>query len=114
MVKEQESCNLVRLVGRLGKSVEERELPSGDVVTAFTVVVDREPSRAASASTVSVDTIPCQTFVSSLARRLTTLEAGSWVEVEGRLRRRFWRAGAGLGSAMTVDVTKLVRGRVRA
>ena len=30
-----------------------------------------------------------------------------WVEAEGVLRRRFWKAGGGLGSAMEVDVRRV-------
>ena len=104
----------VVLVGRMGSRVEQRELPSGDQVTIFTVVVDR-PTRprgaGASASTVLVDAIACRTFRVAEARRVAILEPGEWVRVEGSLRRRFWRAGGGLGSAMEVDVARVRRYR---
>jgi single-strand DNA-binding protein len=96
----------VVLVGRLGSRVDERELPSGDTVTVFTVVVDRTRA-AAAGSTVKVDAIACQSFRAPVVRRLGTLEPGQWVRVEGTLRRRFWRSGAGLGSAMEVEVSRL-------
>ncbi len=97
------------LVGRLGTSVAHRELPSGDTVTVFTVVIDRGAAAGARGSRVRVDAIPCQTFRAVVVRRLASLEPGEWVRVEGTLRRRFWRSGAGLGSAMEVDVTRLQR-----
>lgn len=100
----------VVLVGRLGSSIEERELPSGDTVTTFTVVVDRAVERGRGGGTrtaVKVDAIACQTFRSPVVRRLGTLEPGQWVQAEGTLRRRFWRTGAALNSIMEVDVSSL-------
>lgn len=97
----------VVIVGRLGSAVTQRELPSGDTVTVFTIIVDR-PARASSyGSRVRVDAIPCQAFRVTVARRLTSLEPGQWVRAEGRLRRRFWRSGAGLGSALEVEVSSV-------
>ena len=110
-----EAFSDVTLVGRLGARVDIRELPSGDHVTIFTVVVDRPAREVAKSSgrSVSVDSIACQTFRPTVARRLEQLAAGDWVRVEGTLRRRFWRAGAGLGSAMEVDARKVERVRMR-
>jgi single-strand DNA-binding protein len=105
----------VTIQGRLGARVDRRELPSGDEVTIFTVVVDR-PARDAAKGGVraaTVDAISCQTFRAAVARRVAGLESGEWVRVEGTLRRRFWRTGMGLGSAMEVDVARLERLRVR-
>ena len=100
------------VVGRLGARVDQRELPSGDTVTIFTVVVDR-PARERGPTGGHVDSIACQTFRAGVARRLDSLAAGDWVRVDGTLRRRFWRSGAGLGSAMEVDVRRLERVRVQ-
>jgi single-strand DNA-binding protein len=102
----------VEIVGRLGSRVEERTLPSGDTLTVFTIVVDRAAaprgrSTGSTASAVKVDAIACQAFRASVVRRLASLEPGQWVVAEGTLRRRFWRSGAGLGSAMEVEVSRL-------
>jgi single-strand DNA-binding protein len=99
----------VAVVGRLGSRVDRRELPSGDCVTVFTVIVDRPPGARPPGSRVSVDAIACQAFRATVVRRLAGLEPGTWVRAEGRLRRRFWRTGAGLGSAMEVEVSRLSR-----
>lgn len=99
----------VHLIGRLGAAVHDRELPSGDTVTTFTVVVDRDRGARAPASRVRVDAIPCQAFRASLRSRVARLEPGTVVEVEGELRRRFWRSPGGLGSALEVDVSRLRR-----
>ena len=114
--QETQSCSEVTVVGRLGNRVEARTLPSGDEVTVFTVIVDRsakDQARAAGRG-ATVDSISCQTFRAGIAGRLAALEPGTWVEVEGSLRRRFWRSGGGLSSAMEVDVVRLERCRVRA
>jgi len=97
--------NEIRLVGRLGASVVERELPSGTVLTSFSVIIDR-PAREIHGRT-RVDTISCQTSRAAIATRLGKVEPGSVVEVQGALRRRFWRAGTGLSSATEVDVARL-------
>ena len=102
-----DSCSEVTLVGRLGARVDERTLPSGDVITTFTVVIDRRRRRGEPPSAARVDAIPCQAGQAAVARRLATMESGQWVRVEGSLRRRFWRSAAGLGSAMEVDVRRL-------
>jgi single-strand DNA-binding protein len=99
----------VVLVGRLGTRVEARELPSGDVLTVFTVVIDRQHRPGAAANGVKVDAIACQAFRAAVVRRLSTLEPGEWVRAEGTLRRRFWRSSTGLGSAMEVEVSRLQR-----
>lgn len=105
------SLSDVTIVGRLGSRVEERTLPSGDVITVFTVVVDRRHRRGDVTTTVKVDAIPCQAAVPAVQRRLLALEPGQWVRAEGRLRRRFWRSGTGLGSAMEVEVRRLTAQR---
>lgn len=97
------SCE-VRLIGRMGGGARERELPSGDIVSTFTVVIDRTPRRG---SRVAVDAIPCQAFPSRLRARVARLDAGTLVDVEGTLRRRFWRAPSGLGSALELDVRSI-------
>jgi single-strand DNA-binding protein len=100
------------VVGRRGARVDQRVLPSGDTVTIFTVVVDRT-AKGRGSSGVQVDSIACQTFRTTVARRLDSLAEGDWIRVDGALRRRFWRSGAGLGSAMEVDVRRLERVRMR-
>ena len=105
--RQPESRSEVRVVGRLGTKVLERELPSGASLTAFSIVVDRAERERH--SEVAVDTIACMTPLRGVARRLDAMAAGTWVEATGVLRRRFWRAANGLGSAMEVEVRKLRR-----
>jgi len=99
----------VVIVGRLGTRIETRDLPSGDTVTVFTIVVDRSRGRGSSPSGPTVDAIACQSFRADVSRRLARLDAGDWVTAEGTLKRRFWRSPGGLGSAMEVEVSRLRR-----
>lgn len=100
----------VALVGRLGARVRSQTLPSGDVVTSFTVVIDR-PTREQSggAHAVTVDAISCITTRARARSQVERLEPGTVVEVEGTLRRRFWRGGgsSAVGSAMEVVVRSI-------
>lgn len=97
----------VELIGRLGKVVDHKELPSGDRITTFSVIVDRAAQERVGRTTV--DTIPCQTSRISLASKVEAWEPGTEVVVQGVLRRRFWRGVGGLGSALEVDVRSLKR-----
>lgn len=99
------SANEVRVVGRLGTQVGVKVLPSGDEITVFSIIVDR-PAREIRGTT-RIDTIACVTSRVQLAARLRSWQPGRWIEAEGVLRRRFWRAGGGLGSAMEVDVRRV-------
>ena len=106
------SSTEVRAVGRIGTRARSVTMPSGDVVVEFVIVVDRPPGRRR--TRVTVDAIPCVAGSAAIARRANTLKAGTWVEATGVLRRRFWRAGSGVGSAMQVEVRRLVAVRTRA
>ena len=105
----------VTVVGRMGSRMDARTLPSGDEIVVFTIVVDRAPegrrggSRAAPGR-VTVDAIACRAARADVRRRLASLAPGDWVEAEGRLHRRFWRAGGAPVSVMEVDVTRIRRG----
>lgn len=110
-----QSHSEVVLVGRLGAKTHVRDLPSGDTVTVFTVVVDR-PAREVARATgrvTTVDSIACQTFRAAVSRRVESIAPGEWVRVEGSLRRRFWRAGSGSVNVMEVDAKRVARVRMR-
>ena len=106
--------NEVVLVGRVPAAAEERELPSGDLLVSFRVVVDRPaPLRPAAGRAVSVDTLDCTAWGAGVRRTAKALGPGDVVEVQGALRRRFWRAGAAAASRTGVEVGS-VRRLVRA
>ena len=104
--------NEVLLVGRVSGAPEERELPSGDCLVSWRVVVGRPArGRAAPAGVRSptVDTIDCVAWAASVRRTARGLADGDVVAVEGALRRRFWRGGAGAASRTEVEVEVLKR-----
>jgi len=96
--------NDVHLRGRLSASPEQRELPSGDVVAVFRLVVDRPPRSASTVSSARVDTVDCAVFRADLRRRSASWEPGDVIEVSGSLRRRFFRTGGGPASRYEVEV----------
>jgi single-strand DNA-binding protein len=103
------AVNEVRLRGRLGAAPEQRVLPSGDTVVSFRVVVDRPDRAGASVSGARVDTIDCSAFRADVRRRCLRWAAGDVVQVDGSLRRRFFRTGGGPASRYDVEVLAATR-----
>lgn len=108
--------NEVLLVGRVSGTPEQRELPSGDNIVAWRVVVDRVPvrPRPAGVRVATVDTFDCVAWTPGLRRTARGLVDGDVVELEGALRRRFWRAGAGAASRCELEVSRVRRLRRQA
>ena len=105
--------NDVHLVGRLAVEPVRRELPSGDVLVSFRLVVARQPGRRGpSGRGPSVDTLDCAAWRRDVQRTLTRMNPGDIVEVHGSLRRRFWRSGVAPASRSEVEVSKLTRVKV--
>ena len=96
------ALNQVVLHGRLTAVPLERELPSGDLISTFRVVVDRaEGGRSRQRS----DALECVAWTGRVRRSVSCWRVGDEVSVEGALRRRFFRAGAGAASRVEVEVT---------
>lgn len=102
------TANEVRLVGRVATGATTRELPSGDTVTMLRVVVARPP-RARRPRGPSSDTLDCAVWSARLRERAARLPPGALVEVQGALRRRFWRSPTGSASRYEVEVVSLRR-----
>jgi single-strand DNA-binding protein len=109
--------NEVVLCGRLAAAAESRQLPSGDVLTVFRLVVDRPPGRRRRAGerAPTVDTLDCVAWRAPARRAAQSWQPGDTVEVTGALRRRFWRSPVGPMSRCEVEVERghLVRGADR-
>jgi single-strand DNA-binding protein len=111
--------NEVRLVGRLSAPARVLDLPSGDRLVTFRVIVDRigrqqgrQQRNSKDASGASggsgrrqVDTIDCATWTRREQRRVEKWQPGDLVEVQGELRRRFRRGESGPVSRVEVEVT---------
>jgi len=95
--------NSVTLVARVTAEAQQLELPSGDTLMKFRVVVPRyKPVTKA-----TVDTIDYVAFKPVAQRKSATLAVGDIVEITGELRRRFWKTGAGVASRTEVEVSKI-------
>jgi len=102
--------NEVHLVGRLAGEPRRRDLPSGDVLVSFRVVVSRAPARrGARTGAPTVDTLDCAAWRADVQRSVERAADGDLVELHGSLRRRFWRVGAGSASRSEVEVVRMKR-----
>lgn len=105
-VQDISAVNDVHVVGRLS-SCETKEMPSGDRLVSFRVVVDRPPRDRGPSGRVTIDAIDCSAWQVSLQRKLDRWELGDPIEVTGVLRRRFWRSGPTAQSRLEVQVSSI-------
>ncbi len=84
-----------------------RELPSGDVVVLLRLVV----TRAQTQRKQQVDTIDIACWTPMTRRATSRLAADDVVEVDGALRRRFYKAGAVTQSRYEVEAVRVRRYR---
>ena len=91
-VSELEHRNEIHLVGRVSADPILLTLPSGDSVVTVRLVVERPRPAGGKSRGQPVDTLACAAWVSALRRTLLRWGPGDTVEVNGSLRRRFWRA----------------------
>lgn len=109
---ESTARNEVLLVGRLSAQPQVVDLPSGDQLTSFRVVVDRGPSRRPvpdGRKVPSVDTLDCVAWQPQIQKTAQGWAPGDVLEVHGAARRRFYRAGGAVQSRFEVEVTKVKR-----
>jgi len=99
---EDFSRNQVHLCGRVSGVPIERELPSGDKVVEFRLIVSRE-------SRVGVDTLDIGAWNAKARRKSTTLKEGEWIEITGAIHRRFWQAPQGVASRWQIEASEITR-----
>ena len=105
-IEEFTPINEVRLVGRVTSLAVEKELPSGDKVVEFRVVIGREKLRNGKKE---VDSLDIAAWSAKARRAALAVKIDTWVEVKGSVRRRFWRAPTGLASRWQVEASEVVR-----
>lgn len=115
-VREVEGRNEVHLVGHVSGPVQQRELPSGDALVTFRLVVPRtgRAARAAApegarARGQAVDTFDVACWSSRTRAVALRLPEGQVVAVEGSLRRRFFRAAGASVSRHEVEAARVRR-----
>lgn len=97
---EVAEVNEVRLVGRVTGPPTEVDLPSGDQLVTFRVTIARERPT----SRQRVDALECSAWSPRVRRSVARWRQGDVVEVEGAVRRRFYRTPAGTGSRVEIEV----------
>ena len=101
-VTEDFSLNDVLLRGRISQAAIEKELPSGDKVVEFRLIVTRDKHSG-------VDTLDIGAWSSKARRTALTLTPDQWVEVSGSIHRRFWSGPTGLASRWQVEAVEITR-----
>ena len=96
--------NLVRLRGKVSTPPEERELPSGTTIVTLRLSVPRETTPMTEGSRQSSDWVDCSAWGRKIRRTASGWRAGDLVELEGALRRRFYRGGSGTATRLEVEV----------
>jgi single-strand DNA-binding protein len=96
------SLNDLLLRGRVSASAIEKELPSGDKVVEFRLIVTR-------AERGGVDTLDIAAWSSKMRRSALSLKEGEWVEITGSIHRRFWSAPTGVASRWQVEAAEIAR-----
>lgn len=99
---EDFSFNEVVLVGRVSAQAIEKQLPSGDIVVEFRLIVTRE-------KLAGVDTLDIGAWSSKSRRTALVLKPDEWVEIKGAIHRRFWSTPTGLASRWQVEATEIAR-----
>ena len=105
-VAKSDYVNEVTLTGRLSGEVKEKNLPSGDKVVEFRVVIGRDGKRSKSKKSL-VDTIDVAAWSAVNRKIALKLNENSWVAISGSIRRRFWQSPTGLASRWQVEASEI-------
>lgn len=101
-VSEDFSLNDLLLRGRVSAPATSKELPSGDKVVEFRLIVTRSERSG-------VDTLDISAW-SGVSRRIAlSLKEGEWIEISGSIHRRFWQSPGGLASRWQVVAEAIER-----
>ena len=100
--EEDFSLNDLLLRGRISAAAVEKELPSGDKLVEFRLIVSRERRDG-------VDTLDIGAWSAKSRRMALSLKPDEWVEVSGAVHRRFWTGAGGLASRWQVEAVEISR-----
>lgn len=96
------SLNDLLLRGRVSAAATTRELPSGDKVVEFRLIVTRENREG-------VDTLDIAAWSAKSRKTALSLASDEWVEISGAVHRRFWQSPGGLASRWQVEAIDILR-----
>jgi single-strand DNA-binding protein len=101
--------NEVLLVGRVAADPRPVQLPSGDELLTFRLIVHRPPKNRRSRPGPPQDTLACSVWATALQRTVGRWRAGDIVEVSGALRRRFLKSNTMPTSVHDIEVLEARR-----
>ena len=96
------SLNDLLLRGRVSAAATSKELPSGDKVVEFRLIVTRENREG-------VDTLDIAAWSAKSRKTALSLIPDEWVEISGAIHRRFWQSPGGLASRWQVEAIDILR-----
>ena len=96
---EDYSLNDVALRGWVTTIATQKELPNGDLISQFRIAITRPEG--------GVDTIDIEAWSPETQRVALKLQDGDWIEINGSIRRRFWKASSGLASRWQVVTSRI-------
>jgi len=96
------SLNDLLLRGRVSAGATTKELPSGDKVVEFRLIVTRENREG-------VDTLDIAAWSAKSRKTALSLAPDEWVEISGAIHRRFWQSPGGLASRWQVEAIDILR-----
>jgi len=96
------SLNDLLLRGRVSAPANIKELPSGDKVVEFRIIITRTDREG-------VDTLDIAAWSAKSRRSALSLKAEEWVEISGSIHRRFWQGPTGVASRWQVEAIEISR-----
>jgi single-stranded DNA-binding protein len=96
------SLNDLLLRGRVSAQATSKELPSGDKVVEFRLIITRSEREG-------VDTLDIAAWSAKSRRIALTLKGDEWIEVSGSIHRRFWQSPTGVASRWQIEADEILR-----
>jgi single-strand DNA-binding protein len=96
------SLNDLLLRGRVSAPATSKELPSGDKVVEFRLIITRSGREG-------VDTLDIAAWSAKSRKIALTLQGDEWIEVSGSIHRRFWQSPTGVASRWQIEADEILR-----
>jgi single-stranded DNA-binding protein len=96
------SLNDLLLRGRVSAQATSKELPSGDKVVEFRLIITRSEREG-------VDTLDIAAWSAKSRKIALTLKGDEWIEVSGSIHRRFWQSPTGVASRWQIEADEILR-----
>jgi len=96
------SLNDLLLRGRVSAPATVKELPSGDKVVEFRLILSRIDRDG-------VDTLDIAAWSAKVRKTALSWKSDEWIEISGSVHRRFWQSPAGLASRWQIEAAEISR-----